>query len=99
MNVRIPAARLFLLTLLAGPLTSPLAQTGPNAPTEPPASGAIIIPPDTGDGEAIQKKTPPPIAVDPGIVTPPPISKELKPDPKGVPTTPVPPRSGKKDST
>ena len=97
MSARTPVIKLFSLTLLAGFLTSALAQTGPNAPTEPPAAGAIIVPPGTGDGEAIQKKTPP-IAVDPGMVTPPPVSKEPRPDPKNIPAPSVPPRSGKKDA-
>jgi len=97
MSARTPVINLFSLTLLAGVLTSSLAQTGPSAPTEPPASGAIIVPPTTGDGEAIQKKTPP-ITVDPGMVAPPPVSKESRPNPKNIPTPPVPPRSGKKDA-
>jgi hypothetical protein len=51
-------------------LTNAQAQTGPNAPKEPVDSGAIVVPPKTGDSEAVEK-APSPKAVDPGMVAPP----------------------------
>ena len=99
MHNQATVAKLFLLTLVGGLLISAQAQTGPNAPTEPPASGAIIVPPGTGEGEAIQKKAPPPVTVDPGMVTPPPAGKETKPNPQSAPVSPVPPPREKKNAT
>lgn len=73
-------ARRFLYAMLSAALVPAMAQTGPNAPTEAPASGAIIVPPTTGDGEAIRKKAPSPNTVDPGMVTPPPKAADARPE-------------------
>jgi hypothetical protein len=79
MTARTYAAALLFLGLSCGLPDRVSAQTGPNAPREPAASGAIVVPPPTGDGEMMQKA--PPAAVDPQMPTPPPAAgKDARPD-------------------
>lgn len=70
MKLKTCAAAMTLIGMSCGVLELAVAQTGPNSPREPAASGAIVIPPDTGDSEAIRKA--PPAVVDPQMITPPP---------------------------
>lgn len=85
-------ARRIVYAILSAALAPAMAQTGPNAPTEAPASGAIIVPPTTGDGEAIRKKAPSPNTVDPGMVTPPPRAGDARPESGNAIPAPAPKR-------
>jgi hypothetical protein len=69
--------RLTILAFSCMAFSAALAQTGPNAPKEPVDAGAIVVPPKTGDAEAVEK-VPPPAAVDPGMVAPPRPGKDAK---------------------
>jgi hypothetical protein len=70
MKAEICKVAMTLLAMSCGLPELAVAQTGPNAPREPAASGAIVIPPTTGDSEAMQKA--PPTVVDPRMAAPPP---------------------------
>jgi hypothetical protein len=87
--------RLTILACLGLSCTAALAQTGPNAPKEPVDSGAIVVPPKTGDAEAVQR-APAPAAVDPGMVAPPSPGKGAQ---AGHTSPPKPTTRGSKDSS
>jgi hypothetical protein len=79
MKAKTCAAAMTLIGMSFGLFELAVAQTGPNAPREPAASGAIVVPPGTGDSETMQKA--PPAVVDPRMATPPPAAgKDALPD-------------------
>jgi hypothetical protein len=85
------------MTLLGMPALA-VAQPGPATPREPAASGAIVVPPGTGDSETMQKA--PPAVVDPRMTTPPPaVGKDAQPDTTRPKPAPDPSPAGRKKSS